>query len=584
MRLPSELEPAILQTAVTLGLAALSWLLFRRYRKSYYAWWTIAWILYSLRLGAIRQFLVTRDAPWLYWHQVLTGWTGLALLSAALAFVLQPVPGVWRIAAALFPPIWSFVAIYSFDNFLLAAIPAVVFLAAVTLWTAWIFFRHWRHVRSPGALMLTASFALWGLHHLDYPFLRAQGAWVPWGYYLDILFTLAVGAGMLMLVLDDLQQGIDTLATLGVASREGDIMRETIERPLTLPAVRGSALFVRVGEELKCASAAADCAPWETSPPRQEELAIIRSAIDAGRFQQFRDVFHDPNTGKPMAFAAVLPLFPSPGATASSALVILGEARDPFAALDNRFLLALGHQTGTAIEREEMRKRLRSRTDDLQRLSVRMIEQHEEERRRISLELHDETAQVFSTVKMQLGLVRENADPLLDAELARALELIDKGIRSIRNVTNDLRPSLLDDLGLVPAMRSLVVEFASGGSLDVTFAAREPLPVLAPEAELALFRALQELLSNAIRHARARHVEVLLTADGDEVLLTVDDDGIGLPAAGELELRQRMGHLGLAGMRERITTLGGEVTLTRRAVGGTNAIVRLPVQAEVTVR
>lgn len=577
MGLPSELEPALLQTAVTLGLAALSWLLFRRYRKRYYAWWTVAWILYSLRLGAIMQFLVTRDAPWLYWHQVLTGWTALALLSAALAFVLQPVPRVWRIGASLFPPVWSFVAIYSFDNFLLAAIPAVVFLAAVTLWTAWIFFRHWRQVRSPGALMLTVSFALWGLHHLDYPFLRAQGAWVPWGYYLDILFTLSVGAGMLMLVLDDLQQGIDTLATLGVASREGDIMRETIQRPLTLPAVRGSALFVRVGDDLKCAAAAADCAQWEHTPPRQEELGIIRSAIDAGRFQQYRDVFHDPTTGKQMAFAAVLPLFPSPGATASSALVIVGEARDPFAALDDRFLLALGHQTGTAIEREEMRKRLRNRTDDLQRLSVRMIEQHEEERRRISLELHDETAQVFSTVKMQLGLVRENADPQLDAELARALELIDKGIRSIRSVTNDLRPSLLDDLGLVPAMRSLVVEFAGRGSLDVTFAAREPLPILPPDAELALFRALQELLSNAGRHARARHVEVLLTANGDDVLLTVDDDGIGLPPAGELELRQRMGHLGLAGMRERITTLGGQVTLTQRPSGGTSAIVRIPV-------
>ena len=581
MRLPSELEPALLQTAVTLGLAALSWLLFRRYRKPYYAWWTVAWILYSLRLGAIMVFLVTRDAPWLYWHQVLTGWTAVALLSAALAFVRQPVSRWVRIAIALFPPVWSFAAIYSFDNFLLAAIPAVVFLAGVTLWTGWIFLRHWRQVRGPGALLLASSFALWGLHHLDYPFLRAQGAWVPWGYYLDILFTLAVGAGMLMLVLDDLQQGIDTLATLGVASREGDIVRETIQRPLTLPAVRGSALFVRNGNELKCAAAAEDCAGWESTPPREEELAVIRAAIESGRFQQYRDVFHEPRTGRALGFAAVLPLFPSPGATASSALVIVGNARDPFAALDDRFLLALGHQTGTAIEREEMRRRLRSRTDDLQRLSVRMIEQHEEERRRISLELHDETAQVFATVKMQLGLVRESADPALDRELARALELIDKGIRSIRNVTNDLRPSLLDDLGLVPAMRSLVVEFAGRGSLDVTFVAREPLPELPPEAELALFRALQELLSNAGRHARAKHVQVALGATAGAVSLTVEDDGVGLPAPRERELLERMGHLGLAGIRERITALGGTLQLARGSNGGASAVVHVPVGAGV---
>jgi signal transduction histidine kinase len=580
---PSELEPAILQTAVTLGLAALSWLLFRRYRKRYYAWWTVAWVLYSMRLGAIMEFLLTRDAPWLYWHQVLTGWTALALLSAALAFVMQPVPRFLGIATALFPPIWSFAAIYLFDNFLLAAIPAVVFLAGVTLWTSGIFLRHWRRVRTPGALMLAVSFAAWGLHHLDYPFLRAQGAWVPWGYYLDVLFTLAVGAGMLMLVLDDLQQGIDTLATLGVASREGDIVRETIERPLTLPAVRGSALFVRDGGPLKCAAAAADCAGWELTPPGDLELAAINAALDAGRFHQLRDVLSDPRTGKPFAFAAVLPLFPSPGAPATSALVIVGESRDPFAALDDRFLLALGHQTGTAIEREEMRRRLRSRSDDLQRLSVRMIEQHEEERRRISLELHDETAQVFSTVKMQLGLVRETADPALDEELARALELIDKGIRSIRNVTNDLRPSLLDDLGLVPAMRSLVVEFAGRGSLDVTFVAREPLPDLPGDAELALFRALQELLSNVGKHARAKHVSVVLSANPDEILLTVDDDGIGAPSASELELRERLGHVGLAGIRERITTLGGTLRISRRATGGTSAEVRVPVSTPVSV-
>ena len=580
MRPNAELEPALLQAAVTLGLAALSWLLYKRYRKPYYAWWTLAWILYSLRLGAIMEFLVTRNAPWLYWHQVLTGWTAIALLSAALAFVLQPVSRSIRIATALFPPVWSFAAIYSFDNFLLAAIPAVAFLAGVTLWTGWIFLRHWRQVRSSGAMLLAASFALWGLHHLDYPFLRAQGAWVPWGYYLDILFTLAVGAGMLMLVLDDLQQGIDTLATLGVPSREGDMVRETIERPLTLPAVRGSALFVREGDELKCAAAAAECAGWETNPPRVEELTVIRAAIDNGRFQQFRDVFHDPRTGKPMPFAAVLPLFPSPGAPATSALVIIGEARDPFAALDDRFLRALGHQTGTAIEREEMRRRLRSRGDDLQRLSVRMIEQHEEERRRISLELHDETAQVFATVKMQLGLVRETADPKLEGELARALELIDKGIRSIRNVTNDLRPSLLDDLGLVPAMRSLVVEFAGRGSLDVTFVAREPLPELPPDAELALFRALQELLSNAGKHARAKHVAVALSATADNVALQVEDDGVGVPPAAERELLERLGHLGLAGIRERISALGGTLSVTRSANGGSAVAVQVPVKAQ----
>lgn len=429
MAISSELEPAILQTVVTVGLATVSWLLFRRYRKPYYAWWTVAWLLYSLRLGAIMQFLVTRHEPWLYWHQVLTGWTAVALLSAAFAFVAQSWSPRWRVAVALFPPVWSYLAIYSFDSFLLAAIPAVVFLAGVTLWTSWIFFRHWRQVRVPGAAMLAGSFALWGVHHLDYPFLRGRGAWVPWGYYVDIVLTLAVGAGMLMLVVDEMLQG------------------------------------------------------------------------------------------------------------------------------------------------------LKSRGDDLQRLSVRMIQQHEEERRRISMELHDETAQVFSTVKLQLGLMRESADPALDAELSRALSLIDKGIRSIRNVTNELRPSLLDDLGLIPAMRSLVVEFAGRGSLDIRFVAREPIPEVGPEAELALFRALQELLSNAGRHAQGHHVNVTLGSTSDELSLMVEDDGVGIPPLADLQLLERLGHVGLAGIRERITTLGGEVRVRRRDQRGTSVEVRVPVRA-----
>ena len=88
-----------------------------------------------------------------------------------------------------------------------------------------------------------------------------------------------------------------------------------------------------------------------------------------------------------------------------------------------------------------------------------MVRQHEEERRRLSRELHDETAQVFTAVKMQLGVLRADVEPARRERLDRVLGLIDTGIRSIRSVTNDLRPSLLDDLGLLPALRSLCADF-----------------------------------------------------------------------------------------------------------------------------
>jgi two-component system sensor histidine kinase UhpB len=206
-----------------------------------------------------------------------------------------------------------------------------------------------------------------------------------------------------------------------------------------------------------------------------------------------------------------------------------------------------------------------------------MIHQHEDDRRRLSRELHDETAQVFTAVKLELGLARERSTPEARPRLERALELVDAGMRSIRNVTNDLRPSLLDELGLVPAMRALVSDLEGRSGAAIGFEAPPSLPPLAPDAELALFRALQEALANVVRHAGARRVEVRLTADsGAGLELVVTDDGQGLPPGPGLEEYERRGHMGLAGMRERIVGLGGAMTVGTAPAGGLRLVVTVP--------
>ncbi len=210
----TELHAAFLQAVITLGLAALCWFIHRRYRKPYFAWWAVAWGLYGVRMAAIVSFLLSGDWLWLYWHQVVTGWTALALLYAALVFSRGLRWRRWYLAVALFPPVWSYVAIYRLDHFLWAAGPAVLFLSLATFWTGWAFLQYRRRVASSGAALLAAAFVLWGVHHLDYPFLRARGAWNPWGYYIDILLTLAVGTGILLLVLDDLRRGLGALSDL----------------------------------------------------------------------------------------------------------------------------------------------------------------------------------------------------------------------------------------------------------------------------------------------------------------------------------------------------------------------------------
>ncbi|HET7468550.1 MAG TPA: histidine kinase, partial [Gemmatimonadales bacterium] len=497
-----ELDAALLQAAITAALGVLCAFLFGRYRKPYFAWWAVAWGLYLLRVGAITSFMLTGQWIWLYWHQVVTGWTALALLYAALVFSQRVRWRNWYLAIILFPPVWSYVAIYRLDHFLWAAGPAVLFLSLATLWTGWVFLQYRRRVGSTGAAVLAVAFALWGLHHLDYPFLRARGTWAPWGYYLDILFALAAGAGILLLVLDDLRRGLSALSALSGdlqnASGEPDVLTALLARPLTLPAVRGSALYLSEDGRPRLVRGAGVC-QHRGEALDADEAAVLARALETGR-PQLTGNWREP--GAPaFPYAAVLPLFRRD--LVIGALVLVGEARDPFTALDDRFLLALGQQVGAALENADLYTRLHDRTVELARLSARMVQQHEEERRRLSRELHDETAQVFSAVKMELGVLRDGAAPAQAGRLDRALELIDTGIRSIRSVTNDLRPSLLDDLGLLPALRSLVADFGAQGEIEIALVAPAALPPLSKDAELALFRALQEALTNVRRHAVA---------------------------------------------------------------------------------
>ena len=553
-----EFDAALLQAAITGALALLCAFLFQRYRKPYFAWWAVAWGLYLLRVGAITSFLVTSNRIWLYWHQVVTGWTALALLGAALVFSQRIRWRPWYLAVILFPPVWSYIAIYRLNHFLWAVGPAVAFLSLATLWTGWVFYRYRKRVASSGATLLTAAFGLWGLHHLDYPFLRARGAWAPWGYYLDILLALAVGAGILLLVLDDLRRGLSALSALSgdlqPAGREQDVLAALLARPLTLPAVRGSALYLYDHGRPRLVRGAGVCEWRGGGELDRDAAAVLIRVLETGR-PQVTSAWREPGAAA-YPYAAALPLLRRDEVT--GALVLVGEAPDPFTALDDRFLVALGHQVGAALENANLYTRLQARTVELARLSARMIEQHEEERRRLSRELHDETAQVFSAVKMELGVLRDDVGPGHAERLDRALELVDTGIRSIRSVTNALRPSLLDDLGLLPALRSLVADFGAHSAIRIALDVPGALPPLSKEAELALFRALQEGLSNVRRHAGAESVDVTITAEPHGVRLMVRDDGRGPPEATPEQL-EREGHMGLAGMRERISALGGSV-------------------------
>jgi signal transduction histidine kinase len=204
-----------------------------------------------------------------------------------------------------------------------------------------------------------------------------------------------------------------------------------------------------------------------------------------------------------------------------------------------------------------------------------MVHLHEEERRRLSRELHDETAQVFAAVNLELGALHESVPDGFGPRLDRARGLVETGIRGIRNLTRDLRPPLLDDLGLLPALRALVGNFRNQGDLEVTLDASENIPPMPKESELALYRALQEALSNVVRHSDASRVEVYFRVEGETwVSLEVRDNGKGLHPKVEEGGGE---HMGLTGMRERFSALGGRVLLRNSPEGGAVLTVDLPI-------
>ncbi len=582
--LPTERDAAILQVAITLGLALLFGLLHRRYRRPYFFWWSSAWLLYTVRIGLIITFLSTNNWVWLYLHQVATGWTALALLAAAFSFERRRGPRRIWLLTALFPVVWAYLTIYVLDSFLLAASLTVLLLSGATGWTGVVFLRYRRRTGSPAAGFLAGTLLLWALHHLDYPILRARGLLAPWSYYLDILFILALGIGVLLLVLEELRGGLRTLSRLS-----GDLQRSPdadarperlLEHALGLAGVTGSALW-SIGPEPAGAftHAIGTASGWIGRPPDGPLVETLHTATQTARPILLTD--WDLSTlgvTERQPFVAVLPVIPH--GVSRGAAVILGRTREPFTALDEDFLVALGQQIGAALQNADLERRLRDRTAQMERLSLQLIHQHEDQRRRLSRELHDETAQVFSAMKLHLGLLRETAGDRGAARIESLTDLVDAGIQSIRSVAEDLRPPVLDDLGLGAALQALASDFGERTEIPIDYTANE-LPSLSDEAELALFRTLQEALSNVARHAGASRVEVVVAAADSEIHLTVTDDGRGIDLSqGAL----RTGRMGLVGMEERLAAVGGRLSFESSPGRGLRLDVVLPVVPSEAMR
>lgn len=231
--------------------------------------------------------------------------------------------------------------------------------------------------------------------------------------------------------------------------------------------------------------------------------------------------------------------------------------------------------------KEKAEQQLRASIEELHALSAHLQSVREEERARIAREIHDELGQTLTALRLDLAWL-QNKLSAIEAEQTRQLlepiremsKLVDTTIQTVRRISTELRPRVLDELGLLPALEWQTEEFQNHTGIHCTFFSNVDDIHLDQHRATAIFRILQESLTNVIRHANATEVTVRLRVSNGQLKLTVEDNGKGIAKEQTLNLRS----FGILGMKERAHLLGGNVSIAPRDAGGTVVAVELPLK------
>lgn len=220
---------------------------------------------------------------------------------------------------------------------------------------------------------------------------------------------------------------------------------------------------------------------------------------------------------------------------------------------------------------------LRKTRERLETLSHRLLEVQEGERRHIARELHDEIGQALTAVKINLQAMHRTVDAEARSSRVReSVEIIDHAISQVRNLCLDLRPSILDDLGIVAALRWYLDRVAHRAGFESHFIENGIESRLGSDLETTCFRITQEALTNIVRYAEARRVEVELRRNNGDLYLTIRDDGVGFNVDEAKEKAIRGGSLGILGMQERVSLSGGVLEFKSVIDYGTEVIAKFP--------
>ena len=256
-------------------------------------------------------------------------------------------------------------------------------------------------------------------------------------------------------------------------------------------------------------------------------------------------------------------------------LLLASRGSMPLSPEDSTLVQAVAGLVGVALENATLRERLVAQQDRLRALAGGILQAREEEARRIAHELHDEVGQLLAALHITLDDLAAQM-PAQNASFQKLREVLDRVEAQLRRLARELRPTILDDLGLGPALEWLAHGLTARRDVSITIDASDQR--LPPEIETALYRIVQEALTNAVRHAQPRQIAVEVREEGTQIRAVIRDDGHGFDAAAVLARRGDRG-LGLIGIRERAAALGGTANIRSTPEQGTELCVVIPREA-----
>jgi signal transduction histidine kinase len=228
-------------------------------------------------------------------------------------------------------------------------------------------------------------------------------------------------------------------------------------------------------------------------------------------------------------------------------------------------------------ERERLEREVTTRTAELSELSNYLQSVREEEKSRLARDIHDELGGILVGAKMDVAWAADrfrDREPEVANKLKRALTMLDEGVEMKRRIIEELRPTLLDNLGLAPAIDWQVRQVCERAGLQCALNLEDTDVEMPPDVTIALYRIVQEALTNIVKYAKARHVDVELVQTTEEISLVIQDDGVGLPPGADTNA---LSH-GISGMRQRVRALGGDFRIRGKPRAGTTLEVTIPLK------